>query len=334
MNVKTKKAPAEVRDGKNALAATKPHFQSVFRKREKSILARPLSERFISMAHCTIHHHRSKTIPKKEVLSRFSSPTLWLLVGATFVAIMAPSFTNHVFTMSRLLSTSLILLPLLVFYYFSHSSLADADCPAGGFDRNELDQMMRKWQAANAHAEKVGNWSSLADFYTDDAVYTWGMGPNKEFRAVGRDEIRETALGWYMKGFERWSYPYYDVLIDEQRGAIVAFYHQVAPVKRPNGEAYQVDGVSGSRFQYAGNFQWKRQTDFFDMGNVMALSFELARDGHLDDGIKEKVKHQAWGNPMPLVENIRPVQSVGTFYWFIQQLMQYLVMLRIVVLGK
>lgn len=207
------------------------------------------------------------------------------------------------------------------------------DDSSSSFTRAELDDMMQRWLAANVAAEQAGNWSALADFYTTDAVYSWNMGPNREFQATGRDEIRRLALGWFMQGFEEWKYPYHDVIIDEQKGAVVAFYHQVAPAKRADGSEYRVAGLSGSRFQYAGNYQWKWQKDFFDMGNVMALTMELAGAGGLNDGIKEKMRNHVQGKPMPLVRSLRPEEEQGTMSWLYNQAKQVLAVLKILLLG-
>ena len=144
---------------------------------------------------------------------------------------------------------------------------------------------------ANRRAEAAGDWiSTLGPFYTDDAVYRWNIGPNEEFEARGRREIEDVAIGYQMKGFEGWEYPYERILIDETLGEIVAFWRQVAPVKRPDGSDYDVAGVGGSWFRYAGGGKWSEQRDFFDLGNVFALFAELAADGHLNPVIAEKVR--------------------------------------------
>mmetsp|Transcript_1194 Transcript_1194/g.2355 ORF Transcript_1194/g.2355 Transcript_1194/m.2355 type:complete len:99 (-) Transcript_1194:800-1096(-) len=98
--------------------------------------------------------------------------------------------------------------------------------------------MMEKWVKANVEAEKLGNWSSMAEFYTEDAVDSSNMRHNREFRAKGREEIRNIALGWFMKGFERWTYPFQGVIIDDKKGSVVVFYKQVAPAKRPDGSNF------------------------------------------------------------------------------------------------
>ena len=63
----------------------------------------------------------------------------------------------------------------------------------------------------------------------------------------------------------------------------------------------------------------------------MALTFELAGAGQLDPDVKEKMRYQARGKPMPNVEMIRPVESI--FSWTISQAKQLLAVLRIVIFG-
>jgi hypothetical protein len=163
--------------------------------------------------------------------------------------------------------------------------------PVGDFTYEELEQTMNAWLDANRRAEAAGDWiSTLGPFYTDDAVYRWNIGPNEEFEARGRREIEDVAIGYQMKGFEGWEYPYERLLIDERLGEVVAFWRQVAPVKRPDGSDYEVAGVGGSWFRYAGDGKFCEQRDFFDLGNVFALFAELAADGHLNPVIAEKVR--------------------------------------------
>jgi hypothetical protein len=58
------------------------------------------------------------------------------------------------------------------------------------FDRDELDEMVRRWLQANRDCEAIGDWRPLAELYTEDATYGWNFGPSEDFMAVGRDEIR------------------------------------------------------------------------------------------------------------------------------------------------
>ena len=83
----------------------------------------------------------------------------------------------------------------------------------------------------------------MADMYTEDATYGWNVGPNDEFMAVGRDEIREYALGLEMEGLGGWTYPYQRVLIDEVQGEILGLWKQVADATRADGSHYEIAGL-------------------------------------------------------------------------------------------
>ena len=196
------------------------------------------------------------------------------------------------------------------------------------FPREELEEMMNRWLEANRNAEREGNWSKyLGAHYTDDAEYTWNVGPNEEFWARGIDEIKEVALGYHMKGFEDWTYPYDTVLIDEKQGQVVGFWRQVAPYKRDDGTEYEIAGVGGTWFKYAGDFKWSWQRDFFDFGNVKSMFFELAGAGHLNPVIREKIHRQAKGEMLPGHERIREEPSR------IERIKNSLALVRIALLG-
>ncbi|TNF36495.1 MAG: nuclear transport factor 2 family protein [Gammaproteobacteria bacterium] len=196
------------------------------------------------------------------------------------------------------------------------------------YPREELEEMMRRWLKANRDAEAEGNWSKhLGQFYTDDAVYRWNIGPNEEFWARGRKEIEDVALGFQMHGFEDWAYDYDDVIIDEKRGEVIGMWRQVAPFKRPDGSNYEVAGVGGSWFRYAGNYKWEWQRDFFDLGNVKALFFELAGDGKLNPVVRDKIHRQAKGELLPGHEKIRPEPGK------MKKLRDFMAMIRIAIFG-
>lgn len=173
------------------------------------------------------------------------------------------------------------------------------------YPRQELEDMVERWLAANRQSEKEGDWiKNLGAMYTDDAEYRWNMGPDREFVAKGRKQIEDWALGVHMKGFEDWQYPYDRILIDEKQGEVVGFWRQVAPVQRPDGSAYKVAGLGGSWFRYGGNYQWCWQCDFFDLGNVRALFMELAADDRLDASVKERIHRLARGEELAGVHYI------------------------------
>ena len=155
------------------------------------------------------------------------------------------------------------------------------------YPRSELEEMVERWLEANRNAERDGDWSThLGSFYKEDAQYRWNMGPNQEFYANGRDEIRDIALGYQMKGFEKWRYPYHNIIIDERRGTVIGFWDQVAPSSLDNHDDLVVSGISGSWFEYGGNYQWRWQRDFFDLGNVKDVMFQMAGRQGLDPAVK------------------------------------------------
>lgn len=172
--------------------------------------------------------------------------------------------------------------------------------PNQSYPREEMEAMVEKWLQANVEAEKEGDWPKhLGPLYTEDAVYTWNIGPDQEFVANGRREIRDLALGYQMQGFEDWEYPYHDIIIDEKRGTVLGFWKQVSPIKQADGTPYTVAGIGGSWFEYAGNDQWHWQKDFFDLGNVKDLFFQLAGTGGLKPEVKGKIRKQAKGELLP-----------------------------------
>jgi hypothetical protein len=168
-----------------------------------------------------------------------------------------------------------------------------------GFDRDELDEMIRRWLAANRRCEAAGDWRPLAELYTEDATYGWNMGPDQDFMAVGRDEIRDLALGTEMGGLDGWSYPYQRILVDERAGEVVGFWRQVADARRPGGAPYEVAGIGGSWFRYAGNFQWSWQRDWFDLGNATAVFVEMMKAGALSEGMRRRLDRAASGVRLP-----------------------------------
>ncbi len=167
------------------------------------------------------------------------------------------------------------------------------------FPRAELDEMVRRWLEANRRCEQAGDWRPLAELYTEDATYGWNLGPNEEFMVSGRDEIRNVALALEMGGLDGWSYPYQKVLIDDAQGEVVGFWKQVAGAERADGSAYEVAGIGGSWFAYAGNWQWSWQRDFFDLGNATALFLEMIKADVLSDGMKHRMERAVSGDRQP-----------------------------------
>lgn len=158
------------------------------------------------------------------------------------------------------------------------------------FPREELEEMVQRWLEANRRAEEVCDWKPMAELYTEDATYGWNYGPGTDFLALGRDEIREHALGAEMEGLDGWQYPYEEVLIDDRKGMVVGFWRQIADTQRADGSHYEVAGIGGSWFIYGGDFQWRWQRDWFDFGNAAALFMEMMSDGNLSAGMTARME--------------------------------------------
>ena len=163
------------------------------------------------------------------------------------------------------------------------------------YPRAEMEEMVERWLQVNKDAEAAKDWQMLADMYTEDATYGWNYGPNVNFMAVGRDEIRDYAIGLEMDGLDGWTYPYETVVIDECKGQVIGLWRQVADARRPDGSAYEIAGIGGSWFKYAGNMEWAWQRDWFDLGNAGALFIEMMQADVLSDGMTARM-HRALGS--------------------------------------
>jgi hypothetical protein len=165
-------------------------------------------------------------------------------------------------------------------------------------DRTEMEAFWQRWLDANQACEAKRDWSGLAEFFAPDATYGWNCGANDDFMAVGRDQIRELALGLEMQGLEGWTYPYQATLIDERAGMIIGFWKQVADAKRPDGTAYEVAGFGASWFGYS-PAGWAWQRDFFDHMNAGSLFLEMISAGVLSDGMRSRIERAAAGELLP-----------------------------------
>jgi hypothetical protein len=175
------------------------------------------------------------------------------------------------------------------------------------YPREELEEMWDRWIQANKDAEAVGDWRPMADLYTEDATYGWNLGASGEFMAVGREQIRDWALGLEMEGLDGWQYPYEQVLIDDKAGQVLGLWRQVADATREDGSHYEIAGLGGSWFRYAGNYEWSWQRDWFDFGNAAALFIEMMTDGVLSEGMTMRMERSAKGQPGHFKLNEAPV---------------------------
>ena len=166
--------------------------------------------------------------------------------------------------------------------------------------RAQLEDFVQRWLAANRVAEGRGDWTDLAEFYTDDATYGWNIGPKEDVMCVGKTEIRQIALGLEMAGLQGWTYPYQRVLIDDKIGEVVGFWKQVAT--DADGSSQEIYGIGGSWFRLTGSdgsalIEWQR--DFFDFGHVQRLYLELMKAGKLSRGMQERIQRGLAGERQP-----------------------------------
>jgi hypothetical protein len=165
------------------------------------------------------------------------------------------------------------------------------------FGRQELEDWVERWLEANRVCEQKGDWKPLADFYNQDATYGWNIGPKEDVMCVGRDEIRDVALGLEMEGLENWVYEYQKVLVDEKLGEIVGFWKQI--VNKTDGSQDEIYGIGGSWFRLDSDVKIEWQRDFFDFGHVSKMFMNLIESGDLSEGMQRRIERSAAGEKLP-----------------------------------
>jgi hypothetical protein len=163
--------------------------------------------------------------------------------------------------------------------------------------REQLDKWVEQWLAVNRDCEKNGDWRPLADFYTDDATYGWNIGPKEDVMCVGKDEIRDVALGLEMQGLENWRYEYQKVIVDDKLGEIVGFWKQI--VDKADGTQDEIYGIGGSWFRLNANLKIEWQRDFFDFGHVSKMFMKLIESGDLSAGMQKRIERSLAGEKLP-----------------------------------
>jgi hypothetical protein len=149
------------------------------------------------------------------------------------------------------------------------------------FTRAQLDDWVERWLQANKEAEAAGDWTNLAEFYTEDA----------------KKEIRDVALGLEMEGLDNWVYEYQKVLIDEKQGEIVGFWKQI--VHKTDGSQGEIYGIGGSWFRLNDDALIEWQRDFFDFGHVAKMFGDLIGSGDLSTGMQKRIERSIAGEKLP-----------------------------------
>jgi hypothetical protein len=163
--------------------------------------------------------------------------------------------------------------------------------------RAQLDDWVERWLQANKDSEAAGDWKNLADFYTEDATYGWNIGPKEDVMCVGKDEIRDVALGLEMEGLDNWVYEYQKVLVDEKQNEIVGFWKQI--VHKTDGTDDQIYGIGGSWFRLNEDLLIEWQRDFFDFGHVAYMFGKLIGSGDLSQGMQNRIARSVAGEKLP-----------------------------------
>jgi hypothetical protein len=166
--------------------------------------------------------------------------------------------------------------------------------------REALDKWVGQWLEVNRECERNGDWKPLAEFYTDDATYGWNIGPKEDVMCVGKDEIRDIALGLEMEGLENWVYEYQKVLVDDKQGEIVGFWKQI--VNKSDGTREEIYGIGGSWFRLTdenGTLKIEWQRDFFDFGHVSYMFGKLIESGDLSEGMQKRIERSLAGDTLP-----------------------------------
>lgn len=165
--------------------------------------------------------------------------------------------------------------------------------------RAEIEEFWETWLDINRQAEKSGDWRVMAEWYAEDATYGWMYSPDEHFMAVGRDQIRDWAIGIEMDGLDGWHYDYQVTVIDEQKAMIIGFWKQRSGIiDDRTGSEFEILGIGGSWFgverQTSGadegqvKFAWQR--DWFDMPSTAHTFMEIVGADKAPDTLLARMK--------------------------------------------
>jgi hypothetical protein len=130
--------------------------------------------------------------------------------------------------------------------------------------------------------------------------------PDEHFMAVGRDQIREWAIGQEMAGLDGWHYDYQATMIDEKFAMVAGFWKQRSGITDDaTGAEFEILGIGGSWFgverQVGGpddgqlKFAWQR--DWFDLGSTAHTFLAIAASGKAPQGLLDRMSVDGRAQP-------------------------------------
>ncbi|WP_343996608.1 hypothetical protein [Nocardioides dubius] len=177
---------------------------------------------------------------------------------------------------------------------------------SGELSRAEIEEFWAGWLEVNREAERTGDWRVLADSYAEDANYGWMYSHDEHFMAVGRDQIRDWAIGIEMDGFDGWHYDYVCTMIDEQKSMVLGFWKQRSGiVDDATGSEYEILGIGGSWFGVerqtsgadAGQIKIAWQRDWFDMPSTTHTFMQILGANKASDTLLKRMS--VFGHEVP-----------------------------------
>lgn len=172
--------------------------------------------------------------------------------------------------------------------------------------RAEINEFWEGWLQANRDVEKTGDWRPLAEWYAEDASYGWMYSPDEHFMAVGRDQIRDWAIGIEMDGLDGWKYDYQVAVVDDEKQMVVGFWKQRSGITNDEtNKEFEILGIGGSWVGVerqasgadAGQIKIAWQRDWFDMGSVTSTFIDILKAGKAPDTLLKRMEVSGHGVP-------------------------------------
>jgi hypothetical protein len=164
--------------------------------------------------------------------------------------------------------------------------------------RAEIEEFWDSWLEINREAERSGDWRVMAEWYAVDATYGWMYSVDEHFMAMGRDEIRDYAIGIEMDGLDGWHYDYQCTMADEAKGMVLGFWKQRSGIiDDTTGKEYEILGLGGSWFGVErqgpgpdeGQLKFAWQRDWFDMPSTAHTFVSIIQAGKAPDTLLKRM---------------------------------------------